>query len=54
LARVVVGEMLTSDVLILVVLPVFFSLFHRHDIHKEEPGRGKNRENRENVGIEVN
>lgn len=41
LARVVVGGMLTSAVLILVVLPVFFQLLHQNDILKEESGPGK-------------
>ena len=41
LARVVVGGMLTSAVLILVVLPVFFQLLHKNDIRKEESGSGK-------------
>jgi cobalt-zinc-cadmium resistance protein CzcA len=38
LARVVVGGMLTSAVLILIVLPILYELLHRKKNHEEEAG----------------
>ena len=44
LARVVVGGMLTSAVLILLVLPVLFELLHDYDVQQEESDAGTSRE----------
>ena len=41
LARVVVGGMLTAAILILVVLPVFYEIFHRRDEQKSSEGEEK-------------